>query len=45
LKIWVVLFWSNFRNACWITVFSIQEDSSFTAVMTMCRVSSQYSWV
>jgi len=35
--------WSNFRNACYITVFSIHEYSSFTGAM--CRVSSQYSWV
>jgi len=33
--------WSIFRNECCITVFSIQEYSSFTGVM--CRVSSQYS--
>ena len=35
--------WSNFKNVCCFTVFSIQEYSSFTCIM--CRVSSQYSWV
>ena len=35
--------WSNFRNICCITVFSIHEHSSFKSVMR--RVSSQYSWV
>jgi len=36
--------WSNFRNVCCITEFSIQEYSSFPGVMY--RVSSQYnSWV
>jgi len=34
--------WSNFRNICCITVFSIPEYSSFTGAM--CWVNSQYRW-
>jgi len=30
-NLWFVWLWSNFRNACCITVFSIQEYSSFIA--------------
>ena len=37
------LLWSNFRNVCCITVFSIQGYSSFTCVMG--RVSRHYSWI
>jgi len=33
LKICFFLLGSNFRNMCFITVFSIQEYSSFTGIM------------
>jgi len=39
LKICFFLLWSNFRNVCWITVFSIEEYNSFTGVI--CRVNRQ----
>jgi len=38
-----VWFWSNFRNVCCITVFSIQKYSSLIGVM--CRVSTVASTV